>query len=70
MATSILLTFNELRHRGVVPNRTTLMRWQKNINFPRGFLIGPNRRVWTEDEIETWLAERARANGNPEPEAA
>ncbi len=57
---SRLLTFNELKERGIVPNRTTLMRWQKTIDFPPGFMIGPNRRVWTEEEIDAWLAERAR----------
>ena len=61
-----LHTFNDLKQRGVVPNRTTLMRWQKTIDFPLGFMIGPNRRVWTDEEIEQWLAERARASAENE----
>ncbi len=55
------LKFSDLRERGIVPNRTTLARWQRNLGFPIGFLIGPNSRVFPEREVLAWLAKRARA---------
>ncbi len=58
----VYLTFADLKARGIVPNRTTLLRWQRSVGLPLGFLIGPNRRVWPEDEIDAWIAERERAS--------
>ena len=58
---SLLLRFADLKARGIVRNRTTLSRWIKNIGFPPGIMIGMNTRTWTEEEIDAWLAERARA---------
>lgn len=52
-----LLRYQDLVDRGIVRNRTTLMRWQK-IGFPEGILIGPNSRAWTQESIDKWLAER------------
>ena len=59
-STSVLLRFADLKARGIVRNRTTLSRWIKNIGFPPGVMIGMNTRAWTEEEIDAWLAERAR----------
>ena len=59
---SKLLRFRHLKERRIVDNRTTLGRWIKRHGFPPGILIGPNSRAWTEEEIEAWLAERARAS--------
>jgi predicted DNA-binding transcriptional regulator AlpA len=53
-----LLRFNDLRDRQIVNNRTTLYRWIARDNFPRGRLIGPNTRIWTEEEINSWLQAR------------
>ena len=53
-----ILRFNDLVARGTVKNRPTFTRWVKNLGFPPGFMIGPNTRVWFEDEIESWEAER------------
>ena len=36
----------------------TVKRWQKLYGFPLGTLIGPNTRIWTEDEITEFLASR------------
>jgi prophage regulatory protein len=34
--------------------RTTLMRMIDRKEFPHGYFISPNKRVWYEDEIELW----------------
>ncbi len=59
---TILLRFADLKARGFVRNRTTLSRWIRKLDFPPGIMMGVNTRVWTEAEIEAWLAERARAS--------
>jgi len=48
--------FKDLKERGIVRNWTTLVRWIKEGRFPPGRLLGPNTRVWTEGEIERWIA--------------
>jgi predicted DNA-binding transcriptional regulator AlpA len=52
------LRFRELRARGLVNNWVTLNRWVQEQGFPPGRLLGPNTRVWTEAEIEAWVASR------------
>jgi predicted DNA-binding transcriptional regulator AlpA len=54
----ILLRFADLKARGIVRNWPTLARWIHDQGFPQGKLIGPNTRVWTEDEIAAWLDNR------------
>lgn len=53
--------FEELRRRGIVPNRVTLGNWIRECGFPPGQLLGPNTRAWREDEVEIWLASRPTA---------
>ena len=53
------LRFADLKERKIVNNRTTLSRWIKQHGFPPGRLLGPNTRVWTDDEIEAYIAARA-----------
>ncbi len=53
------LRFSDLAERGIVRNRATLSRWIQELGFPRGVLLGPNTRAWTEEEVEAWLAVRA-----------
>ena len=50
------LRFKDLKARGICNNHTTLQRWIQTRGFPPGRLIGPNTRVWTEEEVEAWLA--------------
>jgi hypothetical protein len=52
------LRFDDLRERGIVGNRVTLGNWIKDQGFPTGRLVGPNTRLWREDEIEEWLDSR------------
>jgi len=55
------LRFRDLQRRGVVQTRQTLHTWIKHYGFPAGYKIAPNSRVWREDEVEAWIAERAQA---------
>jgi predicted DNA-binding transcriptional regulator AlpA len=55
MSTPRLLRFNDLRDRNIVTNWTTLCRWVRQGRFPPGRKVGPQTRVWTEDEINAWL---------------
>jgi hypothetical protein len=54
----VFVRFQTLRARGIVENVVTLKRWQEELGFPVGRLLGPNVRAWTEDEIAEWLAAR------------
>jgi hypothetical protein len=55
------LRYADLRDLGIVNNRVTLSNWIKDLGFPRGQLIGPNTRVWTEVEVSKWLDKRPSA---------
>ena len=55
------LRYADLKARGVVNSRANLSNWIKKYGFPPGQLIGPNSRVWTEAEVEAWLAIRPTA---------
>lgn len=53
-----LLRFHDIKAAGIVNNRVTLAEWVEKHNFPPGRYLGPNTRVWTEQEISDWLASR------------
>jgi predicted DNA-binding transcriptional regulator AlpA len=55
------LRFNDLVALGLVNNRATLANWIRDRGFPRGQLIGPNFRVWNENEVQRWLEQRPSA---------
>ena len=50
-----LITFGDLKARGIFTNRMTLMRGSIS-RLPPGIMITPNRRAWSEAEVERWLA--------------
>ena len=60
-----LLRMPDLKARGIVNSWAMLKRRIEHDNFPRGRMIGPNSRAWTEDEVEDWIASRPTAG--PEP---
>ena len=62
-----LLRFKDLRERVIVRNRATLKRWQDELGFPTGFMIGENSRVFGEDDVNAWLVERAAKTGETKP---
>jgi predicted DNA-binding transcriptional regulator AlpA len=55
---TVYLRFSDLVARGILKNRATLGNWIKDHGFPPGKLIGPNTRVWTEAEVDAYLASR------------
>jgi predicted DNA-binding transcriptional regulator AlpA len=50
--------FSDLKESRIVQSHAQLRRLQETEGFPRGRLIGPNTRVWTVSEINTWLEGR------------
>ena len=54
----VLIRFAELKKRGIVTNYPTLNRWIKERDFPPGFMLGPNTRVWREADVDAWLQSR------------
>jgi hypothetical protein len=57
-----LLRYADFVARGLFKNRQSLKNAQDKHGFPRGRLLGPNTRVWDEEEeVEPWLASRPTA---------
>lgn len=44
--------------------QSTIYRWINEGKFPKPFDIGGNQKRWLEEDIDTWLAEKA---GKPWP---
>jgi prophage regulatory protein len=40
---------------------STVWEWVRQGRFPRPVDLGPNTRIWLEDELDTHVLERARA---------
>ncbi len=55
------LRFADLRDRGLVNNRPQLRNLQVKHEFPRGKLLAPNTRAWTEEEVTAWEDSRPDA---------
>jgi predicted DNA-binding transcriptional regulator AlpA len=53
-----VLRFRDLKALGIVTNWVTLAIWIREQNFPPGFLLGPNTRVWFAADIMHWLKTR------------
>lgn len=54
---TVLLRFPDLQERGIARSWAQLKNLQK-LGFPLGRMLSPNARVWTEDEVDAWLASR------------
>jgi predicted DNA-binding transcriptional regulator AlpA len=52
------IRYPELHKQGIVSNRMTLYRWIRLHDFPKGILLGPNTRVWSEEEVSEWIKTR------------
>jgi hypothetical protein len=52
------LRYADLFAAKIVRNWTTLMRLIEQEGFPPGRMLGRNTRVWTVEEVKTWLATR------------
>jgi hypothetical protein len=60
-----LLRFKDLRDRGIITNWPMLKRRIERDGFPVGRMVGPNTRVWIEEEVEKWV--KSRPIAGPEP---
>jgi predicted DNA-binding transcriptional regulator AlpA len=52
-----LLRFADLKERGILRNWPQYKRLQK-LGFPYGRMLSANARVWTEAEVDEWIASR------------
>jgi hypothetical protein len=55
---TILLRFADLKARNIVHSWTQLKHLKDHEGFPVGRMLSRNVRVWTETEIDRWLAAR------------
>jgi hypothetical protein len=60
-----LLRFKDLRERGIINNWPMLKRRIERDGFPVGRMVGPNTRVWIEEEVEKWIKSRPTAGPAP-----
>lgn len=64
-----LVRFDYLKERGIADHRAQVARLVRDHEFPTGFLLSSNTRVWELEDVERWLAQRrAQAQSRP-PEA-
>jgi prophage regulatory protein len=56
-----LLSFDDLKARGINYSRSQLYRKAKAGTFPKPIRLGENRSAFHEDEVEAWLQERLAA---------
>jgi prophage regulatory protein len=56
-----LLTYADLCERGITYSRVHLRRLELAGKFPHHIDLGENKIAWFEDEIDTFLEERAAA---------
>jgi len=52
------LRLKNLEELGIAKTHQAVRHMQIHCGFPLGRLLGPGTRVWTEDEINEWLASR------------
>jgi len=53
-----LLSYADLRDRGVSFSKSHIDLLEKRGEFPRRVQLGTRRAGWVEEEIEAWLRER------------
>ena len=56
-----ILTFKQLKDRGVPYSRMHIDRLEKAGQFPKRVQLSPNRVAWLESEVEQWFSERVAA---------
>lgn len=56
-----LLRFADLKAAQVVTSWPQLRRLIDNADFPAGFLLSRQVRVWDADDIEMWVEQRRQA---------
>jgi prophage regulatory protein len=58
-----ILSFADLRPRGISHHKVTLWRLEKAGKFPKRVHISPGKVGWVEREIEAYIEERIAARG-------
>ena len=53
-----LLSFGDLKERGIVKNHAQLQALTKDHGFPPGIWLGVNTHRWTGTSVRDWLASR------------
>jgi predicted DNA-binding transcriptional regulator AlpA len=59
-----LIEFSDLKQRGIVRSWAQLANLIKRENFPPGFYLSANTRVWEEASIDSRLESRIAASGH------
>ena len=63
------LRFSDLQARNIVKSWPQLKNLIEKYGFPRGRMLSPNVRAWSEEEeVEPWL--KSRPVAGPEPRGA
>jgi predicted DNA-binding transcriptional regulator AlpA len=68
MSKSKFLRFADLKERGIITSWPMLRRRIERDDFPRGRMLGPNTRAWSEAEVEAWI--KSRPTAGPAPRGA
>jgi prophage regulatory protein len=53
-----LLSYDDLRAKGIPFSRVHLWRLEKEGRFPKRVSLGESKRVWVECEIDQWIEQR------------
>ena len=61
MSNPTLVSWSDLKVRGIQFSRATIYRKIENGSFPRPLKIGANRIAWLASEIDEWIQSLAEA---------
>jgi prophage regulatory protein len=53
-----ILSYDELKPKGILHCKSQLWRLEKIGKFPKRVTLSPMRHGWPEDEIDAWILER------------
>jgi predicted DNA-binding transcriptional regulator AlpA len=65
-----LIRFKDLKERGIVDSWAQLGHLIESHDFPTGFYLGSNTRVWNEIDVDDWLVNRPTDRRVAKKEAA
>lgn len=65
-----LISWDELKDRGIPYSRAQLYRKIRDETFPRPVKLGDNRTAFVAAEIDQWIEDRIAARDAAETEAA
>ncbi|MDJ1633209.1 helix-turn-helix transcriptional regulator [Rhizobium rhizogenes] len=53
-----VISIDDLKSKGIVFSKTHIYRLMKAGKFPRPAKLSPRQNVWSEEEIDSWIAGR------------